>query len=163
MHCTGFDFSYCCILPPYNSIQAQFVKVGVGTQAPRLLDHVDPGEYISDPRSKAKSVVGHGGRREAVSRALRETFREETDSRSGVGFEVIFEAPATLRSLIHSDGSLLFVTPPMCGLDVVRMIVPPPPAHSFRISMVGDDVVIIAKLFVADCAYARLLSNFAIQ
>ena len=20
MHCTGFDFEYCCILPPYNSI-----------------------------------------------------------------------------------------------------------------------------------------------
>ena len=28
MHCTGFDFSYCCILPLYNSIQAQVVKVG---------------------------------------------------------------------------------------------------------------------------------------
>ncbi len=28
MHCTGFDFSYCCILPPYNSIQAQVVRVG---------------------------------------------------------------------------------------------------------------------------------------
>jgi len=28
MHCTGFDFSYCCVLPPYNSIQAQVVRVG---------------------------------------------------------------------------------------------------------------------------------------
>lgn len=26
MHCTGFDFSYCCVLPPYNSILAQVVK-----------------------------------------------------------------------------------------------------------------------------------------
>jgi Bacterial Ig domain len=26
MHCTGFEFSYCCILPPYNSIVAQVVK-----------------------------------------------------------------------------------------------------------------------------------------
>ncbi|MBI5748258.1 MAG: hypothetical protein HZA00_03960 [Nitrospinae bacterium] len=26
MHCTGFDFSYCCVLPPYNSIQAQVVR-----------------------------------------------------------------------------------------------------------------------------------------
>ncbi|MDD3447802.1 MAG: hypothetical protein PHF72_02060, partial [Gammaproteobacteria bacterium] len=25
MHCTGFDFSYCCVLPPYNSIQAQVI------------------------------------------------------------------------------------------------------------------------------------------
>ena len=33
MHCTGFDFEYCCILPPYNSIQAQVVKVGLATKA----------------------------------------------------------------------------------------------------------------------------------
>jgi len=26
MHCTGFEFSYCCVLPPYNSIIAQVVK-----------------------------------------------------------------------------------------------------------------------------------------
>lgn len=26
MHCTGFDFSSCCVLPPYNSIQSQVVK-----------------------------------------------------------------------------------------------------------------------------------------
>lgn len=26
MHCTGFDFSYCCVLPPYNSVQAQVVR-----------------------------------------------------------------------------------------------------------------------------------------
>ncbi len=26
MHCVGFDISYCCIIPPYNSIQAQAVK-----------------------------------------------------------------------------------------------------------------------------------------
>ena len=51
MHCTGFDFSYCCILPPYNSIQAQVVKVGVGTQAPRLLDRIDPNDpsLLVDP------------------------------------------------------------------------------------------------------------------
>jgi cysteine-rich repeat protein len=28
MHCTGFDFSYCCVLPPYNSVQTQVVKKG---------------------------------------------------------------------------------------------------------------------------------------
>jgi len=39
MHCTGFDFSYCCILPPYNSIQAQVVRVG---DPPLLLDQHAP-------------------------------------------------------------------------------------------------------------------------
>ena len=28
MHCTGFDFSYCCVLPPYNSILTQVVRHG---------------------------------------------------------------------------------------------------------------------------------------
>lgn len=26
MHCVGFDISYCCIIPPYNSVQAQAVR-----------------------------------------------------------------------------------------------------------------------------------------
>jgi hypothetical protein len=26
MHCTGFEFAYCCVLPPYNSILAQVIK-----------------------------------------------------------------------------------------------------------------------------------------
>lgn len=51
MHCTGFDFEYCCILPPYNSIQAQVVKVGAGKKMPRLLDTHKPGDptVLIDP------------------------------------------------------------------------------------------------------------------
>jgi mono/diheme cytochrome c family protein len=41
MHCTGFEFSYCCVLPPYNSILAQVVKTQQGILGanafPRLL------------------------------------------------------------------------------------------------------------------------------
>ena len=42
MHCTGFEFSYCCVLPPYNSILAQVVKTPVSrvphqADFPRLL------------------------------------------------------------------------------------------------------------------------------
>ncbi len=42
MHCTGFDFEYCCVLPPYNSIQVQVVKVGKGDHKPQLMDGYDP-------------------------------------------------------------------------------------------------------------------------
>ncbi|RMD97791.1 MAG: hypothetical protein D6814_08800 [Calditrichaeota bacterium] len=42
MHCTGFDFEYCCVLPPYNSIQAQVVKVSHGVNKPQLMDAYDP-------------------------------------------------------------------------------------------------------------------------
>ncbi len=37
MHCVGFDMSYCCVIPPYNSIQAQAVRSGKNGQTPRLL------------------------------------------------------------------------------------------------------------------------------
>ena len=47
MHCTGFEFAYCCVLPPYNSILAQIARpqaAGSPDSAddfPRLL-HGDP-------------------------------------------------------------------------------------------------------------------------
>jgi VCBS repeat-containing protein len=33
MHCTGFEFAYCCVLPPYNSILAQVIKPAQGDPA----------------------------------------------------------------------------------------------------------------------------------
>ena len=51
----------------------------------------------------------------------------------------------------------------MCCLDVVRVIVSPGSAHSFRILMVRHGVVIIGELLVADGANATLLSDLAIQ
>ncbi len=41
MHCVGFDISYCCVIPPYNSIQAQVVRSGIDGTSPRLLSPSD--------------------------------------------------------------------------------------------------------------------------
>lgn len=42
MHCTGFDLSYCCILPPYNSILAQVVKTAQkSNELPAILTEAD--------------------------------------------------------------------------------------------------------------------------
>jgi len=41
MHCTGFELSYCCVLPPYNSILAQVVKTEKTQSTPMLLE-ADP-------------------------------------------------------------------------------------------------------------------------
>ena len=41
MHCVGFDMSYCCIIPPYNSIQAQAIRSGAAGGLPRLLTPED--------------------------------------------------------------------------------------------------------------------------
>ncbi len=38
MHCTGFEFAYCCVLPAYNSILAQVVK-------PNTIDPDHSGDY----------------------------------------------------------------------------------------------------------------------
>ena len=43
------------------------------------------------------------------------------------------------------------------------MIIPPRSSHSFRVLVVRDDIVVIGKVFVADCAYASLFSNLSVQ
>jgi len=51
----------------------------------------------------------------------------------------------------------------MCCLDIVRMVVSPRSSHSFGISMVWHDIVVVGELFVADGAFPVLLDNLAIQ
>jgi hypothetical protein len=61
MHCTGFDFSYCCVLPPYNSVQSQVIKTAVGDRKmPELLeaDPDDPGVVV-DGHRRMKLAYGH--------------------------------------------------------------------------------------------------------
>ena len=43
MHCTGFEFAYCCVLPPYNSIVAQVLKPAQGDPA---LDFGDDADFV---------------------------------------------------------------------------------------------------------------------
>ena len=48
MHCTGFEFAYCCVLPPYNSIIAQVARSDKGSNDsdfPMLLEG-DPNENL---------------------------------------------------------------------------------------------------------------------
>ena len=37
MHCVGFSMDYCCVIPPYNSIQAQAIKTEGSADDPVLL------------------------------------------------------------------------------------------------------------------------------
>jgi mono/diheme cytochrome c family protein len=41
MHCVGFDVSYCCIIPPYNSIQAQVIRSAGAAEGPEFLTDED--------------------------------------------------------------------------------------------------------------------------
>ncbi len=61
MHCTGFDFTYCCVLPPYNSIQSQVIKTARGKKKyPELLE-ADPGDasVVVDGKKRFKLEYGH--------------------------------------------------------------------------------------------------------
>jgi len=73
MHCVGFEMSYCCVIPPYNSIQSQAVKSGMNGNLPKLLtpdDKVKLYYYTKDNSysegnkmkywSVAKDVDGNG-------------------------------------------------------------------------------------------------------
>ncbi len=61
MHCTGFDFTYCCILPPYNSIQAQVVKTARGEKELPVLLKADPNDptVLVDGKKRMKLRYGH--------------------------------------------------------------------------------------------------------
>ena len=61
MHCTGFDFTYCCILPPYNSVQAQVIKTATGKKKyPELLEADEKDHAILvDGDKRMKINYGH--------------------------------------------------------------------------------------------------------
>jgi len=60
MHCTGFDFTYCCVLPPYNSVQSQVIKTATGKKKyPELLES-DEKEHdvVVDGKKRMKLAYG---------------------------------------------------------------------------------------------------------
>jgi mono/diheme cytochrome c family protein len=66
MHCVGFDISYCCVIPPYNSVQAQPVMSGAEGRMPKLLSpddgvklyyHIKDNSYSQGNKMKYWSVV----------------------------------------------------------------------------------------------------------
>ncbi len=61
MHCTGFDFTYCCVLPPYNSIQSQVIKTATGRKKyPELLESDEKDHSVLvDGRKRFKLAYGH--------------------------------------------------------------------------------------------------------
>jgi hypothetical protein len=67
------------------------------------------------------------------------------------------------ESVDPSRRPLFSVTPPMCCLDIVWMIVSPCPAHTLGVLMVWNNVVVVSELYVANRAYTTLLPDLAVQ
>ena len=78
-------------------------------------------------------------------------------------YRFVGEKIADRPSVVHSGRSFFFVTPPVCCLNIVRVIVSPGSTHSFRIPMIWDHVVIVGEFFMADGANATLLPDLPAQ
>ena len=106
MHCTGFEFAYCCVLPPYNSILAQVVK-------PNTIDPNTNAEYARVLEGDHNNTDGLG--RPVVMRDLEldgsgkfkkyflEYFHDAQPRREGQGKP---QGPSTLISAV--EGNSLF-------------------------------------------------------
>ena len=64
---------------------------------------------------------------------------------------------------VYPGRSFFFIAPEMRCLDVVWVIISPRSAHSFRIPMVWNHIVIVCELFMADGTLLILFDNLAIQ
>ena len=116
MHCTGFEFSYCCILPPYNSIVAQVVK----PQAPG--DLTSNADYPRILRANADDSLDGLGRETVLrdydsagnfNKYVLEYFHDAMPRREG-NMPVDYERPSQTSTLISAaeGNSLLYYSTP---------------------------------------------------
>jgi hypothetical protein len=103
MHCTGFEFSYCCVLPPYNSILAQVVKTERGNvQFPMLLE-ADPRvglDFLGRPTVlRDPDLDSHGNFKKYVLRYWHDA-QPRNDGRG---------APQTSTLISHVEGNSLLM------------------------------------------------------
>src|SRR6266446_8454157 len=71
--------------------------------------------------------------------------------------------PTNRPSVANSSRSFFPVAPPMRRADIVWVIVSPRPSQTLRFPVVWHNVVVVRKLFVADCAFPILLANLSVQ
>jgi hypothetical protein len=71
--------------------------------------------------------------------------------------------PVNRPSFVHARRPFVRITPPMCGLNIVWMVIAPGSAHSFWLSVVGHYVVVVREFFKADRADPVLLNNLPLE
>jgi hypothetical protein len=131
MHCTGFEFAYCCVLPVYNSILAQVVKPDATNQGfPEMLEG-DPNvgldglgretvlrdrERIGNNFKKYVVKYWHDAqpRREGNGKAQNSTLISAVEGNSLMSWNTTFDSVA-----LNADGS--FVTGTYNGVDGVML------------------------------------------
>ncbi len=114
MHCTGFEFSYCCVLPPYNSILAQVVKPQSpgepqsNADFPRLLEG-DPNHGLDalGRETVLRDYDGEGG----IQKYYLEYYHDAQPRREGNMPGTFNDQTSTLISDAEGNGLLYHNTP----------------------------------------------------
>jgi hypothetical protein len=107
MHCTGFEFSYCCVLPPYNSILAQVVRPqSAENPFPRLLTG-DPNETNRDGLDR-ETVLRDYDSDGTIHKYFLEYYHDAQPRREGNSPGV---QTSTLISAIEGNSMLYWNTP----------------------------------------------------
>jgi hypothetical protein len=73
------------------------------------------------------------------------------------------ESAALLGADSDPARSLGPIAPPVSGLNVVRVIISPSPAHASRVDMVRYDVAVIRELGTADATLTSLGHDLSIE
>jgi PKD repeat protein len=104
MHCTGFEFAYCCVLPPYNSILAQVVKPESGSGTSRSFPRLLSGDPNNTDGLGRPTVVRDYDRSGTIRKYFLEYYHDAQPRREGQG-------KAQTSTLISAvEGNSLFYT-----------------------------------------------------
>jgi hypothetical protein len=85
MHCTGFEFAYCCVLPPYNSILAQVVKPESGSGTSRSFPRLLSGDPNNTDGLGRPTVVRDYDRNGTFRKYFLEYYHDAQPRREGQG------------------------------------------------------------------------------
>ena len=85
MHCTGFEFAYCCVLPPYNSILAQVVKPESGSGNSRTFPHLLSGDPNNTDTLGRPTVVRDYERNGTIKKYFLEYYHDAQPRHEGQG------------------------------------------------------------------------------
>ena len=163
MHCTGFEFSYCCVLPPYNSIVAQVVKPqdpgnpSSNADFPRLLE----GDPVNGLDGLGRETVlrdydGSGN----FQKYYIEYFHDAQPRREG-NVQTPLTQDSTLISDVEGNSLLYWNTPYDSALVDTDGSITGVPGKLVRAGDLGTSYSGLTEVVVGDGDYTDATDNYA--
>ena len=164
MHCTGFEFSYCCVLPPYNSIVAQVVKPQSqgnpqsNADFPRLLEG-DPTESNLDGLGRETVLRDYDGAGNFKKYYL-EYFHDAQPRREGNTQSGLVQS-STLISDVEGNSLLYHNTPYDSAMVDTDGSITGVPGKLVRAADLGTSYNGFGETVVGDGDYTDATDNYA--